>query len=105
MHNIDGGIFYNETYVAHLVLAGDEMAVLVTYKKILLFDITELKRKWMINFDQIKSISVEPTGLLIELKTRRGPFIPIPDKSNRNFLYSKIAIAVQEFNKHCQVVL
>ncbi|EGW35577.1 uncharacterized protein SPAPADRAFT_131526 [Spathaspora passalidarum NRRL Y-27907] len=107
MHSIDGGVFYGEVYLAHLVLAGEERCVLVTYKKIIMFDINQLVSKWIVDFGEVKSISVEPTGLTIGLKSisGRGPFIPIPEKSNRSFLYQKIAIAVEEFNKHCQIVL
>ncbi|EAZ62765.2 vacuolar sorting [Scheffersomyces stipitis CBS 6054] len=105
LNSIDGDVYFRETYLAHLLLSGEEKVVLVTYKMIVLFEVNNLKSKWVISFDQIKSISVEPSGLSIGLKRREGPFIPIPEKKNRNFLYNKIAIAVEEFNKHCQIVL
>lgn len=102
---MDGGVYYNQKYLAHLLLPGEEIAVLISFKLIILFDINSLLSKWVIKFEQIKSISVEPTGLTIQLKAKKGPFIPIPDRTSRNFLYQKIGIAVQEFNKHCQVTL
>lgn len=105
MHGIDGGIYWNHTYLAHLLLPGDEMAVLVTLKDIILFDIKTLQSRWVVRFDQVKSISVESTGLTIELKNRKGPFIPIPDRKNRTYLYQKIGIAVKEYNKFCRVTL
>ena len=105
LNNVDGGVYYNQKYLAHLLLPGEEMAVLISFKLIILFDINSLLSKWVIKFEQIKSISVEPTGLTIQLKAKKGPFIPIPDRTSRNFLYQKIGIAVQEFNKHCQVTL
>lgn len=105
MHGIDGGIFWNHTYLAHLLLPGDEMAVLVTLRDIVLFDINTLKSRWVVRFDQIKSISVESTGLTIELKNRKGPFIPIPDRKSRTYLYQKIGVAVKEYNKFCRVTL
>ncbi|KAI5965822.1 VPS13 [Candida pseudojiufengensis] len=105
MVNIDKGRFWNQTYLAHLILPGDEMAVLLTFKFIILFDIKNLKSRWCIKFDTIKSISVEPTGLSIYLKNRQGPFIPIPERKNRDYLYNKIAVAVKEYNKSCRVAL
>lgn len=103
--SVDGGVLFNESYLAHLVLSGEENAIIVTFKKIILFQINTLTSKWQIAFDQIRAISIEPTGISIKLKKREGPFIPIPEKQNRSFLYNKISIAVQEYNKHCQVIL
>ncbi|KAG5420157.1 VPS13 [Candida metapsilosis] len=105
MHSIDDGVYWNHTYLAHLLLPGDEMAILVTLKDIILFDIKTLQSKWIVRFDQVKSISVESTGLTIELKNRKGPFIPIPDRKNRTYLYQKIGVAVKEYNKFCRVTL
>ena len=105
MHSIDDGVYWNHTYLAHLLLPGDEMAILVTLKDIILFDIKTLRSKWIVRFDQVKSISVESTGLTIELKNRKGPFIPIPDRKNRTYLYQKIGVAVKEYNKFCRVTL
>lgn len=61
--------------------------------------------KWVIHFEQIKSISVEPTGIIIDLHTKKGPFVPIPDRSNRVFLSKKLQVAIEEYNKHCQITL
>ncbi|KAK6464505.1 vacuolar sorting [Scheffersomyces coipomensis] len=105
LKSIDGGIYLDEIYLAHLLLTGEEMAVIVTYKMIILFGVNNLTTKWTVKYDQIKAISKEGTGISIGLKRREGPFIPIPEKANRNFLYEKIVIAVGEFNKHCQVFL
>ncbi|KAK6455080.1 vacuolar sorting [Scheffersomyces xylosifermentans] len=105
LYSIDGDVYFKEKYLAHLLLTGGEKAVLVTYKMIILFEVNSLRSKWIITFDQVKAISVEPSGISIALKRREGPFIPIPEKKNRDFLYAKIAIAADEFNKHCQVIL
>ncbi|KAK6198690.1 vacuolar sorting [Scheffersomyces amazonensis] len=105
LKSIDEGVYMNEVYLAHLLLSGEEMCVIVTYRMIVLFTVNTLSTKWIIKFEQIKAISKESTGISIGLKVREGPFIPIPDKANRNFLYEKIVVAVGEFNKHCQVFL
>jgi vacuolar protein sorting-associated protein 13A/C len=105
LKTVDNGALFAEVYLAHLVLSGQEMAVICTYKMIVLFQINTLTSRWIINFDQINSIAVEPTGISLKLKKRDGPFIPIPEKANRTFLYTRIGVAVQEYNKHCQVIL
>lgn len=106
LNSIDGGEYFNETYLAHLILPGEEKAILISFRKIFLFNINTLKSIWVTSFDDVKSISIESTGIVIGLKGKReGPFIPIPDKSSRSFVYGRIGVAVQEFNKHCQVEL
>lgn len=106
LKSIDGGAFFNETYLAHLVLSGEEQAVLVTFNKIILFSINTWKVTWIIAFDNISAVSLESTGVTIALKlSKDGPFIPIPEKRSRNFLYSRLKVAVEKFNKHCQVTL
>lgn len=105
LKSIDGGIYIKESYLAHLVLPGEERALLVTFKKMILFDIGTLKVRWIIELHEIKAISMESTGINIELTTKHGPFIPIPEKASRAFIYGKIGIAVDDYNKTCQVVL
>jgi vacuolar protein sorting-associated protein 13A/C len=105
LKTIDNGAFFNETYLAHMVLSGQEMAVLVTYKMIILFQINKLTTKWVITFENISAVTAESTGISLILKKRNGPFIPIPEKMNRTFLYNSIAVAVKEYNKPYQVEL
>lgn len=103
--SIGGGTYFKELYLAHLVLSGEEKAVIVTFKKIMMFEINTLKVIWIISYDQIKTISMENTGITLKLKNREGPFIPIPEKRNRAFLYGRLKVAVDKFNARCQVVL
>lgn len=105
LKSIEGGQFFNETYLAHLLLAGEEKAVVITFKKIILFSIDTLKIVWVTNFDQVKSIGLESTGISIRLKTKEGPFIPISEKKNKDFLYARLRVAVDKFNEHAKVIL
>lgn len=105
LNGIDNGVLFNEKYLAHLLLSGEENAVMVTYRMIILFEVQVLKSRWIIKLEQVKSISVEPKGIQISLKTSNGQFLPITERANRNFLYNRISVAVEEFNKHCQVIL
>lgn len=106
LKSIEGGAYINETYLAHLVLSGEEQAVLVTFQKIILFSINSWKVTWIISFDDISTISLESTGITVILKKNKdGPFIPIPEKRSRLFLYSRLKVAVDKFNGHCKVTL
>lgn len=105
LKSVDGGEYFDETYLAHLVLAGEDKAVIVTFKRIILFEVNSLKATWAISFNQIKSLSLETTGVGIILSNGKRPFIPVPEKRNREFLYSRMKIAVDKFNSKCQVQL
>lgn len=105
LKSIDGGSFFDETYLAHLVMPGEEQAVIVTFGKVILFVINSMKVTWIVSFDQIKALSLENTGIAILLKRRNGPFIPIAEKQSRLFLYSRFKVAVDKYNARCQVTL
>lgn len=102
---MDEGLYFKEKYLAHLLLSGEERAVIVTFKKIILLQVHTLKSVWVIPYDQIKVITIESTGIQIDLKTRSGPFIPIPDRGGRQFLYNRMSVAVTEYNNKCKVTL
>ncbi|CCH41516.1 Vacuolar protein sorting-associated protein [Wickerhamomyces ciferrii] len=100
-----GGELVNDDYLAHVVLPGEEMAVIVTYKHIVLVKVTSLEVVWTIIYEDVRSITQEKTGIKIGLSNgKRGPFVPIPEANSRKFLYKHIGIAVNEYNKHCQVI-
>lgn len=105
LKSLDGGKYFGETYLAHLVLPGEEMVVLVTFEKIILFVIHNLSVKWNISFSQVRSVSLELTGITITLDNKRGPFVPVPEKNLRNFLYGRLKVAVERYNQRCRVSL
>lgn len=105
LKTMDGGAFMSEKYVAHLLLPGESTAIIVTFKKLILVEINSLLSKWVIPLEEIKAISNEHTGVSISLKRKEGPFIPVTDKESKAFLYKKIGVVVEEYNKRCQVIL
>lgn len=107
LKTINGGEFSaTERYLAHMVLPGGELVFMITFKSIMLISITKLEARWQISYEEIKSIVLEKTGIKIGLfDNRPGPFIPIPDVRSKKFLYNRIAIAVNQYNRHCQSVL
>lgn len=101
---VDGGVHYTELYLAHLVLSGEEKAILVTFNKIMLFEINTLKSVWIISFRDVQRILIESTGVAI-IKSGGGPFVPVPEKHSRDFLFNRLAVAVERYNDKCQVFL
>ncbi|KAH3664357.1 hypothetical protein WICMUC_005742 [Wickerhamomyces mucosus] len=101
-----GGRYINEDYLSHVVLPGGDMVLIVTYRLLLLVATSVCEIKWAIEFDDIRAITQENTGIKIGMvQAKQGPFIPIPDANSRKFIYNKIAIAVNDYNKHSQVIL
>lgn len=105
LKSLEGGKFLDQVYLAHLVLPGEEQAVLVTFEFILVFHINTQKIAWKVTFDRVKTISLESTGISIVWKKGQGPFIPVPEKKSKLFIYNNIRVAVDQYNKHCQVAL
>lgn len=104
LRHLDSGTYPNEVYVAHLVMLGQEMCVMVTFNNIMLFNINLLLTKWVVPFSHLLAVLVEPTGIQLKVKGRRdGPFLPIPEKLNRTYLYQQIGVAVTDYNKKCRV--
>lgn len=103
---IDGGTYFNDKYLAHVEISGTEKAVILTFKRIIMFHTVNLESYWTVKLEKIDTITMEKTGLTLRLlEDVPGPFIPIPDPSNRKFFYHKIAVAVQEFNIKHQTLL
>lgn len=105
LNQLDEGIYFKEKYLAHLLLTGEEKAVIVTFRKIILLQVNTMKSIWVIPYNQVKTITIESTGIQIDLKDRSGPFIPVPERGGRQFLYNRMSVAVTEYNNKCQVAL
>lgn len=100
LKTLDNGKYFNEDYIAHLELPGEDMLVLLTYGHIMLVRSKKLKTEWDVKLTDIQTISKERTGMGITLKGgTHGPFIPVAEESARNWLYKQIAIAVNAFNE------
>ena len=89
----DDGKYFNEDYIAHLELGGKEMLVLLTYNRILMIRTRKLRMEWDVKLTDVQTISKERTGMSIGLKGgANGPFIPISEQSQRDWLYKQIAV-------------
>ena len=101
----NGGLFINDHYLAHVILPGRELAVIVSMERICEVRIAPLECMWGTLYNSIQGISVESDGIRIKLKSQSEYFIPIQIPAERKYLYKHIKIAVLEFNKYCEATL
>lgn len=100
LKQMENGKCFDEQYLAHLELPREDVVVMLTYSRIMMIKTKKLTSEWDVPLKDIATISKERTGLSLTLRGgTNGPFIPVAEESSRNFLYRKIAIAVEEFNK------
>lgn len=98
LKQLDNGKHFDEEYVAHLELQEQDVVVIVTYTRIMLVKAKRLWCEWDIPLRDIRTISKEKTGITLVLKGRQGPFIPVRDREQLEFLFGKIAGVVGVFN-------
>lgn len=100
LKQLDNGKYFDEVYLAHLELPREDVVVMLTFSRIMLVKAKRLTTEWDVPLKEIATISKERTGLSLTLRGgTNGPFVPVGDESSRNWLYSKIGVAVGEFNK------
>jgi hypothetical protein len=59
-----------------------------------------LKIEWEVQMKDVKIITKEKSGIEIQLRSdKEGPKIAIEDRSKRDELWTKIAVAVQAYNE------
>ncbi|KAK9457717.1 hypothetical protein V1511DRAFT_185294 [Dipodascopsis uninucleata] len=106
LKQVNEGDYFNEEYVAHMALPGEELVVIVTYTRILLMHTRRMTTQWDVQYDQLQTVSMEKGGIALVLWGGiQGPFIPIGDESARQFLYNKIGMAVEEYNQYRQALV
>ncbi|KAF3086913.1 hypothetical protein TWF102_010860 [Orbilia oligospora] len=105
LKQLDNGKYFDEDYIAHLELPGEDVVVMLTYSRIMLVKSKKLVCEWDVPLKDLQTISMEKTGIQLSLRGGvTGPFIPCTDTS-RQFLYTKIALAVNSFNAKNQEIL
>ncbi|GES89872.1 vacuolar protein sorting-associated protein vps13 [Rhizophagus clarus] len=91
LKGLEDGKYFNEEYTAHLDLQKDERVVILTRSRIMLVKSKKLKVEWEVLFSDLQTISLQPQGILLNLKKNTpGPFIPIPDPESKNWFERKI---------------
>ena len=105
LKQLDNGKYFNEEYLAHLELRREDLAVMITYTRIMLIKSKRLTTEWDIPLREIQTIAKERGGLAVTLKGgTNGPFLPVTDEGGRSWLYSQVGIAVKAFNERFRAV-
>lgn len=99
LKTVNGGEFSGDRYLAHVVLQGEQMAVVVLYERIMLVEVAKETTVWSVAYLKIRLVSVESTGIQLGIARGRGPFIPVATAEERRFLYEQIGVAVGQWNK------
>ena len=64
---------------------------LLSDQRLVLFQLRKLKLIWQVSFGELASLSLEERGIGLILRGGQpGPFIPIPDKTGRDWLFKNI---------------
>lgn len=88
-----------EDYLAHYNVT-DEVVLIITYQTMILAKVKNFSVEWDVPFTDLKTITLEKTGIQLILKGVRGPFIPIEEESGRKFVYGKLKTAVEAYNSN-----
>lgn len=86
-----------EDYLAHYNIT-NQATLIITYDSMIMAKTKDFTVEWDVPFTDLKTIALEKTGIQLILKGVRGPFVPIEEESGRKFVYSRIRIAVEEYN-------
>jgi vacuolar protein sorting-associated protein 13A/C len=77
--------------------------VVLTYNRILSITLTSFRVDWDVHFRQVDTITLERTGISIVLRDGvTGPFIPCPNKNDREKFFRLLAHVVEEYNSRME---
>lgn len=100
MRTANRGQFSRDKYLAHIALAESAKVAIVTYSRIFLLNTGTMIVEWEVRYQDLQTITMERTGLALIMRGGiQGPFVPIPNQSQRRYMYNEVGIAVTEFNK------
>ena len=95
--------YFRDNYVFHLDLPGKEKIVVLTYDRILRITLSSLRVDWDVHFHQVDTITLERAGISIVLRDgATGPFIPCPNKEDREKFFRLLAHVVEEYNSRME---
>jgi vacuolar protein sorting-associated protein 13A/C len=77
--------------------------VVLTYDRILRIKLTSLRIDWDVHFHQVDTITLERAGISIVLRDGAiGPFIPCPNKDDREKFFRLLAHVVEDYNSRME---
>lgn len=99
LHSVKDNRYAKDRYLAHSNITRNKV-VIVSMERILVASINDMSLEWSLTYDQVESIALEETGVVITLLGgAHGPFIPLSEKYARTHIYKSIGQGVDEYNK------
>ncbi|KAI5452535.1 Vacuolar protein sorting-associated protein 13, variant 2 [Naganishia albida] len=99
LKDLEHGKFFNETYIAHVHLNREDSAIIVTRTRILCIILSKMQLRWEIPFDDLKTIIMDTGGIgLVMQDDVNGPFIPLPEKAQKGFLFGALSNVIKAHN-------
>jgi len=75
----------------------------LTYDRILRITLSSLRVDWDVHFHQVNTITLERAGISIVLRDgATGPFIPAPNKEDRERFFKLLGHVVQDYNSRME---
>ncbi|KAI9289370.1 hypothetical protein BC943DRAFT_349025 [Umbelopsis sp. AD052] len=100
LKDLENGKFFNELYIAHCILATNEMAAILTNTRILVINTRKSTLEWQEHFSDIETLQIKQSGILIKPRSARGePYIPIPELSTAKWFFAKIEDTVAQWGE------
>ncbi|CAG8555201.1 10349_t:CDS:10 [Paraglomus brasilianum] len=99
LKELENGKYFNDDYLAHIELKGDDTIAMLTRSRIMLIRSRRLKVEWEVQFSDLQAVSMQPSGILLMLRNGTpGPFIPIADQNVQHWFERKVEEVINEFN-------
>ncbi|CAG8552629.1 14898_t:CDS:10 [Dentiscutata erythropus] len=101
LKQLEDGKYFNDEYVAHLNLIGNDQIIMLTRTRMMLVKIKKrgLKVDWEVPFSDLQAINLQSTGILLTLRgNNTGPFIPISDQSDKEWFERQVEQVINELN-------
>nr|XP_018267277.1 vacuolar protein sorting-associated protein vps13 [Kwoniella dejecticola CBS 10117]OBR89435.1 vacuolar protein sorting-associated protein vps13 [Kwoniella dejecticola CBS 10117] len=100
LKDLDAGAFFNDSYVAHIDLPGDDAVSILSNNRIVQVQLRRLKVIWQVPFEELASLSLEANGINLTNRDKRGgPFLPITEQTAREWYFKQIGRVVVAYNK------
>lgn len=100
LKEIDAGEYFHESYVAHLDTPGDDAVAILSQQRILFVSLRKMRSIWQVSFEELQSLSLEPTGIALVLRGGTpGPFLPVTDEQGRQWFFKQVGRCVMVYNQ------
>ncbi|KAK9693430.1 Vacuolar protein sorting-associated protein 13 [Basidiobolus ranarum] len=102
LKEVDKGMYFHETYIAHLELRGADRIALLSYSYIMVIRIKKVTSDFVVSFEDLQTPIISATGInLVQTTHTRDPpslFIPISNEKHRTEFYRKLENTFNQYN-------